>query len=321
VAFQIHAYEVFDEFIRLLGKASPSRAASLPRDKEAILTTPGVKKLIQTLRAVLENEPSIAARMLAELHNVGASSLEVRKYKLLKSLIRMYQGANTPYLNFYGPPGTITSIPYHVILNPQETSSVNHIPLDLQGKTVFVGFSERTRLEQKDGFYTVFSQASGLDLSGVEIAATAFANLLEDLPVQPLGLRGHLVTILLWGVLLGVLGRLAPTVLAAVLIVGLDVLYLIVVWDRFATAGRWYPLIVPIFIQTPLAFFGAVLWNYFDTHKEQQNIRKAFGYYLPERVVDQLARNVAHVKTSSQLVYGICLYSLPDTFSTRRFFT
>ncbi len=136
--------------------------------------------------------------MLAELHNVGASSLEVRKYKLLKSLIRMYQGANTPYLNFYGPPGTITSIPYHVILNPQETSSVNHIPLDLQGKTVFVGFSERTRLEQKDGFYTVFSQASGLDLSGVEIAATAFANLLEDLPVQPLGLRGHLVTILLW---------------------------------------------------------------------------------------------------------------------------
>ena len=44
---------------------------------------------------------------------------------------------------------------------------------------VFVGFSEKFhQAEQTDSFDTVFSQADGLKLSGVEIAATMFANLL-----------------------------------------------------------------------------------------------------------------------------------------------
>jgi len=43
----------------------------------------------------------------------------------------------------------------------------------------FVGFSEKFhQAEQTDSFDTVFSQADGLKLSGVEIAATMFANLL-----------------------------------------------------------------------------------------------------------------------------------------------
>jgi len=316
VAFQILACEVFDEFIRLLEKVSPSQAASLPRNREAILTTGGITKLVQALREVFANEPFIAERMLEELHNARAPSVTVRKYKLLKALIKMYQGANTQYLNFYGPPGTITSIPYHVVLNLQEKSPVDPRLLDLQGKTIFVGFAEHTRLDQKDGFYTVFSQASGLDLSGVEIAATAFANLLEDLPVQPLGLREYLATIVLWGMLLGVLCRLSPTVIAAVLVVGLDGLYLAAAVGRFATIGRWYPLLVPLFFQAPSAFFGAVLWKYFETHQERQNIRKAFGYYLPEKVVEQVSRNVADVKTSNQLVYGICLYTDAEQYTT-----
>jgi adenylate cyclase len=43
------------------------------------------------------------------------------------------------------------------------------------------------------------------------------------------------------------------------------------------------------------------------SNRERQNIRKAFGYYLPNTVVDQLSENIAHIKTSTQVVYGICL--------------
>ena len=60
----------------------------------------------------------------------------------------------------------------------------------LKGKAVFVGAASRVPQEQKDGFYTVCSQADGLDISGVEIAATAFANILRDKPVRPLPLKG-----------------------------------------------------------------------------------------------------------------------------------
>ena len=188
----------------------------------------------------------------------------------------------------------------------QEESSLTQQPLDMRGKAVFVGFSERLRPEQKDGFYTVFSQPSGLDISGVEIAATAFANLLEDMPIRPLGWRGHLASLFCgvycWGLVSSV------PVLAAGSALGLGVVYLIAAQYQFTTAGSWYPLIVPVFFQLPLAFFGAVLWKYFDTNKERQNIREAFGYYLPDKVIDQLAKNVANSKpVANSSMEFVCL--------------
>jgi adenylate cyclase len=172
--------QVYEEFIHLLGGVSPSRAANLPRDKDTVINTRGVENVIRDIRDIFQNEPLIAERMLKELRNGRILSAEPKKIQILKSLIKMYQSANSAYLNFYGPPGTITTIHYYQVLDPQgkETSKQNQF--DLSGKAVFVGLSERSPLDQKDGFNTVFSESSGLDISGVEIAATAFANLLED---------------------------------------------------------------------------------------------------------------------------------------------
>jgi len=245
--------------------------------------------------------------MLAELQNGRTLSPDLRKRQLLQSLIRMYQGADSRYLNFYGPPGTITTVPYYQVLHLQEPAFTDHKRPDFNGKAVFVGLSERLRPEQKDGFYTVFSQPSGVDISGVEIAATAFANLLEDRHIQPLHWPGYLATIVLWGVVLGTLCRLLPTTIAVVGAVGLGALYLVAAHHQFNTTGVWYPLILPLFVQLPFAVFGAVLWKYFETNTERRNIKKLFGYYLPNNVVDQLLKNVTNVKTSNQLVYGTCL--------------
>ena len=67
--------------------------------------------------------------------------------------------------------------------------------------------------------------------------------------------------------------------------------------------------------KAPFAFFFAVLWKYFDTHKERQNIREAFGYYLPEKVVDQLAKNVAEVQSGAKVVFGTCLCTDAEKYS------
>jgi adenylate cyclase len=179
--------------------------------------------------------------------------------------------------------------------------------VDVRGKAVFVGLSERMRPEQKDGFYTVFSQPSGIDISGVEIAATAFANLLEDSPVRPLRFGAHLAAILLWGMILGAVCRFFPTGIAGMSIIGMSVVYLIAAHFQFKDTGSWYPLVFPLFLQAPLAFFVTVLWEYREMNKERQHIRRTFGYFLPDRVVDELAKNMAEIKTSSQMVYGTCL--------------
>ena len=228
----------------------------------------------------------------------------------------MYQGANSQYLNFYGPPGSITTVPYYRVLQLHDDRWPQLTPREVSGKAVFVGFSERFQLEQKDGYYTVFSQASGVDISGVEIAATAFANLLTDRPVVPLHGPWYVVTLGGWGVLLGVVCRLLPTLSAAGSALGLSALYLLAVQYQFAVTGSWYPLIIPLLFQVPVAFFGAVLWNSFEANKERHNIRKAIKYYLPDRVIDQLAKSIVNVKASSQLVYGICLFTDAEQYTS-----
>ena len=319
VAFQVFGMQVYEEFIRLLKKVSPSKAEKLPDSNDAIITTRGVENVIREIRDIFQNEPLIAERMLKELQNERILSAEPKKNQILKSLIIMYQAPNSAHLNFCGPPGTIPTIPFYQVLEPQGKETPKQKQFDFSGKAVFVGLSDRSPLDQKDGFHTVFSEKSGLDLSGVEIAATAFANLLEDRPVRPLSPWVSFATLLLWGVLIGMVCYLLPTFVAAISILGLIVLYFIVTAYQFKASGSWYPFVLPLLIQSPLAFFGAVVWKYIEVNQERQKISEALQKIrniLPDGVFDQLSRNIKNIKGTGQLGYGICLYTDIEDFTT-----
>ena len=314
-AFQLFAVQVYEEFIHLLEKASPNQAGNLPRDADTAIKTRGVVRLVRDIREIFESEPLIAERMLEELEHSEPLSVGGETHRLLKSLISLYQGANSRYLNYYGPPRTITTIPYYQALQLGERAGSDD-QIDLKGKAVFVGLSAIVLAERKDSFYTVFSQANGVFISGVEIAATAFANILEDTPVQPISLRVHILILLLWGLLVGIVCRMSPIGVAALGVVGSSILYLVAADYQFKTDASWYPIVIPLLFQTPLGFFGALVWNYLETDKERKNIRKAFGYYLPNDVVDQLSKDIANVKASAQVVYGTCLFTDAGEYTT-----
>ena len=307
VVFQTFAMNVYDEFIQLLEKASPSPAAGSLLDKDAMISNRSVEKIIQDIRAIFEDDPSLGKRMLKELQNGGGRSVDRKRIQILKSLIKMFDGPDSPYLNFYGPPGTITTIPYYQVLKLQEEVAPGQTRLDFSGKAVFVGLFEPLPPEQKDGFYTVFSEASGSDISGVEVAATAFANLLEDRPVRPQNFWAHLAVVSIWGVVVGMVCYLLPTLAAGMSAIGLAVLYLGVSVYQFKTTGSWYPLVTPLFIQCPLAFFGAVIWKSIEVNKARQNMREGLRVYLPDRAVEQFERNHQDFFATKRVVYGICL--------------
>jgi len=313
VAYQVFATQVYDEFLRLLKKSSTSAITDLPKDKETLIAGKNVDTVVRNLRDIFQRNPLLSDKMLKEL---AASSIDEHNKSVVTSLIKMYQSPDSHYLNFYGPPGTIPTIPYFELVQTSESAGAGEIDLDFKGKAIFVGLSERLRPEQKDGFYTTFSQPSGVDISGVEIAATAFANLLEDMHVRPLSLVSLLVVILFWGMLVGSICLIFPTIYSALAVIALSALYLMLAWYQFNQAAIWYPLASPLFIQAPVAFLAAILWKYFDTHREQQNIKEAFGYYLPEKVVDQLAKNVAHIQSGAKIVYGTCLCTDAEQYTT-----
>jgi serine phosphatase RsbU (regulator of sigma subunit) len=133
---------------------------------------------------------------------------------------------------------------------------------------VFVGLSEILLAERKDSFYTVFSQANGVFISGVEIAATAFSNIIQDTPVKPAGSLFYITVILVWGILMGTFCRMYSLKIAASGAVGLSVCYLVGAVFLFKFSDRWFPVIIPVFFQTPLAFAGAVGIKYAGLFKQ-----------------------------------------------------
>ena len=306
VAIHLYASPVYEEFIRLLEKVSPNHAGKFPRDAAAAMQARGTARSIRDLRTIFESDPSIGEKMMAELEQTKPVGDENR-YKLLKALVKMHGGANRRYLNYYGPPRTLSTIPFYQVLRLGEGPGSK--PLDLKGKAVFVGLSEIWLTEKRDSFYTVFSRDNGVFISGVEIAATAFANLLEDAPVKPLDSHSYLAVIFLWGALVGVVCGIAPTVVAVPVIIALSLLYLFAAKFYFAADATWYPLVIPLFFQTPVGCLVALSWNYFETYKERQNIRKALGYYVPDEVLDELVKNIADMKRSGRELYGACLYT------------
>lgn len=257
VTFQLLTLPLYEEFVRLLEKVSPQQAAKLPPDSATAIKTKGVKRLIRDIRGIFESEPLIAENMLQALTPSEPLFDDAKNNGLLKSLIKMYAAPNSRYINYYGPPRTITTIPYHEALQLRD-GMVGNRQYDLKGKAVFVGLSEILLADRKDSFYTVFSQANGIFISGVEIAATAFSNIIEDIPVKPVGLAIHILIILLWGILAGIVCRIFSVKIGALSVVGLSIIYLVVAVILFKINGIWYPIVIPLFFQAPLAFIGAV---------------------------------------------------------------
>jgi adenylate cyclase len=116
--------------------------------------------------------------------------------------------------------------------------------------------------------------------------------------------------------LLGFVCLVFSAIYSALAVIALSALYLMLAWHQFNQAAIWYPLASPLFIQAPVAFLAAILWKYFETHRERQNIKKAFGYYIPKKVVNKLAKDVAHIQSETKTVYGTLLCTDAAEYST-----
>jgi adenylate cyclase len=176
----------------------------------------------------------------------------------------------------------------------------------VRGKAVFVGLSAHTGAEQKDGVNTVFSLPNGLDLSGVEIAATAFGNILEGRSVEPAPAGAQLALAIGWGFALGFLAWRLPVLASATLLPLVGLVYLAVARSRFAAAGLWLPLVGPLAVQMGVGLVASALWRHRDTRREREHLSTALAHYLPPRIAEELAREI-DVRATDQLVFGTCL--------------
>ncbi len=309
-ALQTFALDVYDEFIRLLHQANPIHAEKLPANNDAL----DVEDLIFTLRNIFISDPKIAPSMHASLSR--DNNLDAAKKRKIIALLNLYTGDDMRYLNLYGPPRSIETIPYHQVLKLNDSHQTNQI--NFKDKVVFVGFSAATQPEQdkvRDDYHTVFSNPDGLFISGVEIAATAYVNLLHSKTIQPFSFTASLGLLFVFGFVISLIFLLLPNRFSIILGSLLTIAYISVVLYQFKQTAIWLPLIVPM-LQLPLALFGAVLLRYLNAKKEREQLRVAFGRFIPERVVNDIAKNSGAILTNNRLVFGICLATDADMYTS-----
>ena len=271
--------------------------------------------------------PVLAAQFYAgERHQSSDADAppEPQRERIHNALTYLHLSGETSYLNLYGPPHTIRTVPYFRVIEAaraQATPGDPHAlgPTEFRGKAVFVGFSASSPGGQdrlRDDYRTVFSRADGLDVSGVELAATAFANLLEDRPLRPAGAAWQLAIVATWALMLAVVChalRPSHAVAAAGVLVAV---YLWGVYDRFAGAAWWWPSVIPIGVQVPLALFAGIWFHEREASRQREAIKEAFGYFLPSAMVDQLAHNIEAVSQANRLVFGSCLSTDVSKYTT-----
>jgi adenylate cyclase len=307
VAFQMYALPAYADFRRLLEAVYPEDARRLPPSAEEFLRSRGIKGMILELRGIFEKDPSAEKRLLAALDGSPPISADPKRLRILRSLIRLYGGGIRKFLNFYGPTRTIATVPYYKALQPAGDGEGALSAADVAGKAVFVGSSESRQLAQRDGFHTVYTNEHGVDLSGVEIEATSFANLLEDMPLRPLPFGVHVSGILLWGLAVGVLSFVFRPAVSFPAVAALSALYLAAAVHKFTVEAAWYPVVFPLLFQGPMVLLGSVAWNYVELNRERRNFRGALADYLPAGIVDDLAKNIEGLRVGNRLVNGICL--------------
>lgn len=334
VALQLFAFDAYREFVPLLRSAEPSLALTVPASARELLAAAGGGGLIEAIREAFRRDPDLPERVLGQLRRRGEGGISAVDVHLIRSLVGAYRSNESAYLNYYGPARSITTIPYHVALGANdarlEDGGTDSDPR-FRGKAVFVGFSASSQPEQdriRDDYRTVFSGASGLDISGVEIAATAFANLLEDRPVRPVPLQARLAIFGLLGFVLGTACRLLRPAPAAALVVALSSAYAFAAVREFGVSGAWLPLLVPLGAQAPLAFFAGALLQYREARRERKRLKEAFGRFVPDKIVDRLIESVGTTGAADQVVYGACLATdlekytlLAETMSPRELAT
>jgi adenylate cyclase len=290
-ALQVHALPVLERFMEVLERAGAEGLEGLPRSQAEVGRASELDQMMYRLRSAFILDPGLADRVREILRGEWArQALSGDERRLITALAGLYSGPDNRYLNFYGTPGSIPNIPYNAVIQGG-SATVSEAALDFTGKVVFVGFSDLYDPGQPDRFYTVFTNEDGVDLSGVEIAATAFANLLTDRSLEPVGAWPTVVILMLVGLVLGAGIYLLPAIAAVPLALVISGIYVAGVQTSFEALDLWLPLAVPMLVQLPLALFVGLLAQYLTEARSRRQLKSVFGQYVPPEIVDEMSRN------------------------------
>ncbi len=286
LAVQSHLRAHHEPFRKLLNEASPA-ARELMSEPLAGIDAPGATEAAALLtRQLFVSEPGILTQVRRALDARVAAGMPVDTASAIQALASMYGGPAEQYFNFYGPPGSIRHIGYDEALDPAQAQRLAQLVKD---KVVFVGRAELHHPEKDDYFHTVFSGDGGVDTSGVELAATAFANLLHGDSIRPAAQWLTILIAFAGGFLVVAFMGFTRGIWRGVLwVAGIMLAYCAAVAWTFSRTQVWLPMVLPVGLMGGLGLILSGTWIHTQTRRYARQMRTLFGHFVPPEVVDKL---------------------------------
>ncbi len=201
------------------------------------------------------------------------------------------------HFNFYGGPGTLEGPAFHELLGPDADA----LAQGLRGKVVFVGIADNAAVNPPDSFDTALG---GSGVSGVELVATAFANLLHGDDLKRVTPLPGAALLLLFGALLAVSFLLLPRRQAVLAVLACGALYAAGAAYLFDRQNLWLPVIAPLVVQVPLTV--ALGWRF--RLLEIERLTQTLKQFLSRWLRDKISRREA-ISTDAELLYGVCMHT------------
>jgi len=304
--------DAYADFARLLSRVSPGDADLLPPDIASLRNWQPLQAHCLLIRNLLRTHPDLAQAIGDLLDGPEGDTIPAHRRAGVRALLSLYAGRAVHYFNFYGYPGSFATLSYADVLGAGAADKL----AALRGKTIVVGFSELTEVQQDEHYPTVYTNSAGIKLSGAELLATAAANLVAEHSIAPLAPSARFAIAAGAGLtlMLLLLGLAGPRGLLAA--VGLTVAYLIAARSVFAHYALWLPLLVPVALQMPTGVLYALAHQLLEANRKREEMRRLFGKFLPEDVIDGLLDKRAALDAVREPVYGVCMATDAERFTS-----
>jgi adenylate cyclase len=213
------------------------------------------------------------------------------------------------WMNYYGPELNLNTVSlYKALTNGSDGMPDGYF----SNKVVFVGERLQTKLQasRKDEYSTPFSYLpKNRFTSGVAIHATAFLNILHNEYLHRLDWISERMIIIAFGLVFGAGLVLIRPFIAT--IIGLGSLYplWLLHYHLFIDWHYWFPWVIPLVFQIPVALASAVVYNSLQLFLEKKKVEQSLRLYLPARLVKKFANNPELLKPGAKKQQLTILFS------------
>jgi adenylate cyclase len=303
VALQAYASEGYPFLRDFLIRHAGENASLLPASTTELESQGELQASAVLIRELAHKDPAIAMQLRDMAQQTRSAVHDPAAAQAIGARGALYSGDGTRLLNPYGPAGTIPSVGYDEVLTAPASENLARFV----GRVVFVGYGETSRPEQVEHFSTVYSRGQVADLSGVEIAATAFSNLVDDRTIRELPSTTWLWLTFLAGFLVFVVCHGLGNRIAILVVIVLAGTYLAAASHFFSTQQLWIPIVLPLAVALPIAMLAAFGLKFWSAHQQRARLRDAFSHFVPREVVARLEHNAGDLGVTQEAIECACV--------------